>query len=64
MAGRDAQLQGLAAQQQHMLGSSLAAMRQNSETIMGRGTVSNPATQRWEQQGGLVTAYNGTVRVP
>jgi hypothetical protein len=64
MAGMNAQLQGLAAQQQNMLGSSLAAMRQNSETIMGRGTVWNPATHRWEQQGGIVTEYNGTVRVP
>jgi hypothetical protein len=64
MAGMNAQLQGLAAQQQNMLGSSLAAMRQNSETIMGRGTVWNPRTNRWEQQGGIVTEFNGTVRVP
>jgi hypothetical protein len=64
MAGMSAQLQGLAAQQQNMLGNSLAAMRQNSETIMGRGTVWNPAANRWEQQGGIVTEFNGTVRVP
>ena len=64
MAGMNAQLQGLAAQQQSLLGSSLAAMRQNSETIMGRGTVWNPAANRWEQQGGIVTEFNGTVRVP
>jgi hypothetical protein len=64
MAGMNAQLQGLASQQQNMLGNSLAAMRQNSETIMGRGTVWNPATHRWEQQGGIVTEFNGTVRVP
>lgn len=64
MASMNAQLQGLAAQQQSLLGSSLAAMRQNSETIMGRGTVWNPATSRWEQQGGIVTEFNGTVRVP
>ncbi len=64
MAGIHAQLQGLAAQGQNLLGSSLAAMRQNSETPMGRGTVWNPAANRWEQQGGIVTEFNGTVRVP
>lgn len=64
MAGMHAQLQGLAAQRQNLLGSSLAAMRQNSETLMGRGTVWNPAANRWEQQGGIVTEFNGTVRVP
>ena len=46
------------------LGSSLAAMRQNSEANMGRRTVWNPAANRWEQQGGSVTELNGTVRVP
>jgi hypothetical protein len=55
---------GMNAQQQNLLGSSLAAMRQNSETIMSCGTVWNPAASRWEQQGGIVTEYNGTVRVP
>jgi hypothetical protein len=64
MAGLNSQLQGLAAQQQGLLNSSLAHMRQNSETLMGRGTAWNPATQRWEQQGGIVTEFNGTVRVP
>lgn len=64
MAGIHAQLQGLAAQGQNLLGSSLAAIRQNSETLMGRGTVWNPAANRWEQQGGIVTEFNGTVRVP
>ena len=64
MAGMNAQLQGLAAQQQQMLDSTLAHLRQNSETLMGRGTVWNPATGRWEQQGGIVTEFNGTVRVP
>ena len=64
MAGLNSQLQGLAAQQQSLLNSSLAHMRQNSEILMGRGTAWNPATQRWEQQGGIVTEFNGTVRVP
>lgn len=64
MAGLNAQLQGLAAQQQGMLASSLANIRQNSDTIMGRGTVWNPSTNRWEQQGGIVTEFNGTLRVP
>lgn len=65
MAGLQQQLHGMVQQhQQTMLGGALAAMRQNSETIMGRGTVWNPATNRWEQQGGIVTEYNGTVRVP
>ncbi len=64
MAGLHAQLQGLAAQRQNLLSSSLAAMRQNSETLMGRGTVWNPSANRWEQQGGIVTEFNGTVRVP
>lgn len=64
MAGLNTQLQGMAAQQQGLLNSSLAHMRQNSETLMGRGTVWNPATRRWEQQGGIVTEFNGTVRVP
>lgn len=54
----------LAQHRQTVLGSALQNMRQNSETIMGRGTVWNPATNRWEQQGGIVTEYNGTVRVP
>lgn len=64
MAGMQARLQGLAAQQQDLLASSLAAMRQNGEILMGRGTVWNPAANRWEQQGGIVTEFNGTVRVP
>jgi hypothetical protein len=65
MAGLQQQLHGMVQQhQQSMLGGALAAMRQNSETIMGRGTVWNPATNRWEQQGGIVTEFNGTVRVP
>jgi hypothetical protein len=64
LSGLNTQLQGLAAQQQGLLGSALAHLRQNSDTIMGRGTVWNPASGRWEQQGGIVTEYNGTVRVP
>jgi hypothetical protein len=65
LAGLNAQIANMRAQhQQTMLGGALRAMRQNSETIMGRGTVWNPATNRWEQQGGIVTEYNGTVRVP
>ncbi|MCU0967766.1 MAG: hypothetical protein MUF03_02920 [Rubrivivax sp.] len=64
MAGLNAQLAGLQAQQQSMLASSMQSMRQNSEIIMGRGTVWNPATNRWEQQGGIVTEFNGVVRVP
>jgi hypothetical protein len=31
---------------------------------MGRCTVWNPAGKRWDQQGGIVTECNGTVRVP
>lgn len=48
----------------HAVASSLTHMRQNSEIIMRRGTVWNPASNRWEQQGGIVTEFNGTVRVP
>jgi hypothetical protein len=54
----------VAQHRQSVLGSALQNMRENSDTIMGRGTVWNPATNRWEQQGGIVTEYNGTVRVP
>jgi hypothetical protein len=61
----NAQINGMVAQhRQSVLGSALQNMRENSDTIMGRGTVWNPATNRWEQQGGIVTEYNGTVRVP
>jgi hypothetical protein len=64
-AQMNTQLAGLVAQhRQGTLGAALQGMRENSETIMGRGTVWNPATNRWEQQGGIVTEYNGTVRVP
>lgn len=65
MAGFNAQLNGMVQQhQQSMFNGAIQNMKQNSETIMGRGTVWNPATNRWEQQGGIVTEYNGTVRVP
>jgi hypothetical protein len=61
----NASLQSMAAQHRStMLGSALASIRDNSDTIIGRGTVWNPTTNRWEQQGGIVTEYNGTVRVP
>lgn len=61
----NASLQSMAAQHRStMLGSALASIRDNGDTIMGRGTVWNPSTNRWEQQGGIVTEYNGTVRVP
>jgi hypothetical protein len=64
-AQMNAQINGMVAQhRQSVLGSALQNMRENSDTIMGRGTVWNPATNRWEQQGGVVTEYNGTVRVP
>lgn len=64
MAGFNAQLNGLRQQQMGMLQSTIDHMKQTSETIMGRGTVWNPASGRWEQQGGVVTEYNGVVRVP
>jgi hypothetical protein len=64
MADLQGQLHGMQTQQQGLLNGALASMRQNSELIMGRGTVWNPATNRWEQQGGIVTEFNGTVRVP
>jgi len=65
MSGFNAQLSGMMAQHRDaVLGSAIANMRQNSDTIMGRGTVWNPATNRWEQQGGIVTEYDGRVRVP
>lgn len=64
-AGIQSQLNGMVSQHQDaMLQSTIQNMKQNSETIMGRGTVWNPATNRWEQQGGIVTEYNGVVRVP
>jgi hypothetical protein len=50
--------------QQQVLGSALAHMRETSELVMGRGTTWNAARGRWEQQGGIVTEFNGTVRVP
>jgi hypothetical protein len=64
-AQMNAQINGMVAQhRQSVLGSALQNMRENSDTIMGRGTVWNPATNRCEQQGGIVSEYNGTVRVP
>ncbi|MDX2150733.1 MAG: hypothetical protein SFV54_08355 [Bryobacteraceae bacterium] len=63
--GFNAQLNGMVSQHRDaMFSSAIQSMKQNSDTIMGRGTVWNPATNRWEQQGGIVTEYNGTVRVP
>jgi hypothetical protein len=60
-----AQVNGMMVQHRNaMMGSALQNMRENTDTIMGRGTVWNPATNRWEQQGGIVTEYNGVVRVP
>jgi hypothetical protein len=64
LAGFHTQLNGLRQQQNSMLQGTLQNIRENSDTIMGRGTVWNPATNRWEQQGGILTEYNGTVRVP
>lgn len=65
LAGLQSQLQGMRAQhRQSMLGGAMQGIRDNMYTIMGRGTVWNPATNRWEQQGGIMTEYNGTVRVP
>jgi hypothetical protein len=65
LGGVQASLQSMAAQHRSsLLGSALASIRENGDTIMGRGTAWNPSTQRWEQQGGIVTEYNGTVRVP
>lgn len=65
LAGFGAQLNGMVTQHRDaMLGGMIRNMQQNSDLIMGRGTVWNPATNRWEQQGGIVTEYNGTVRVP
>lgn len=64
-ANLHSQLNGMLSQHQNaMLQSTVQNMKQNSETIMGRGTVWNPATNRWEQQGGIVTEFNGVVRVP
>jgi hypothetical protein len=63
--GFQAQMNGMVTQHRNaMLGGALQSMRENTDTIMGRGTVWNPATNRWEQQGGIVTEYNGVVRVP
>jgi hypothetical protein len=65
MASFNAQLNNMAAQhQQSMLGTAIQNMQQNSDIIMGSGTAWNPTTNRWEQKGGIVTEYNGTVRVP
>lgn len=63
--GLNAQINNMASQhQQKMMQSTIDSFKQNTDTIMGRGTVWNPATNRWEQQGGIVTEFNGTVRVP
>lgn len=65
LAQFNSQLNSMVSQHQNaMLSGAIRGMQQNSEIIMGRGTVWNPATNRWEQQGGIVTEYNGTVRVP
>lgn len=65
IAGFNAQLSGMVSQHRNaMFNSAIQNMKENSDTIMGRGTIWNPSTNRWEQQGGIVTEYNGTVRVP
>lgn len=65
VAGFNAQLNGMVSQHRNaMFQSAMDNFKQNTDTIMGRGTVWNPATNRWEQQGGIVTEYNGVVRVP
>jgi hypothetical protein len=56
--------QGPGGAQAQMLQRSLAHMRETSEIVMGRGTTWNPSAGRWEQHGGVVTEFNGTVRVP
>jgi hypothetical protein len=65
LAGLNSQLNGMASQHRNaMFQSAMENFKQNTDTIMGRGTVWNPSTNRWEQQGGIVTEYNGVVRVP
>lgn len=65
MAQFQGQLNGMAAQHQNaMLGGAIRGFQESTDIIMGRGTVFNPTTNRWEQQGGIVTEYNGVVRVP
>ncbi len=65
IAGFNAQINGMVSQHFNaMFHSAMDNFKQNTDTIMGRGSVWNPATKRWEQQGGIVTEYNGTVRVP
>jgi hypothetical protein len=56
--------QGPNGAQAKMLQSSLNHMRETTDIVIGRGTTWNPATGRWEQHGGVVTEFNGTVRVP
>jgi hypothetical protein len=65
LAGFNAQINGMVSQHRNaMFQSAMDNFKQNTDTIMGRGTVWNPATNRWEQQGGIVTEFNGVVRVP
>jgi hypothetical protein len=65
IAGFNAQINGMVSQHRNaMFQGAMDNFKQNTDTIMGRGTVWNPATKRWEQHGGIVTEYNGTVRVP
>jgi hypothetical protein len=65
IAGFNAQINGMVSQHRNaMFQSAMDNFKQNTDTIMGRGTVWNPATNRWEQQGGIVTEFNGTVCVP
>lgn len=47
-----------------MMQGQIDAMKANSDMIMGRGTTWNATLGRWEQQGGIVTEYDGRVRVP
>jgi hypothetical protein len=65
VAGFNEQINGMVSQHRNaMFQSAMDNFKQNTDTIMGRGTVWNPATNRWEQQGGIVTEFNGVVRVP
>ena len=65
VAGFNTQIQGMVSQHRNaMFQSAMENFKQNTDTMMGRGTVWSPATNHWEQQGGIVTEFNGTVRVP
>lgn len=64
LASVQSMMDGGRSQMWSMMQGQIDAMKANSDMIMGRGTTWNPTLGRWEQHGGIVTEFDGRVRVP